>query len=210
MNIEKLKQAEERFFMHYPAGFADPILLEIVKKHKGAKMNKLAQESFTAEQFENPIKIVDSIYKIVSQSSMVSIFEKPKFRDMVKFINDLEKEHLSHGMYEFFYGDQAFGFNMIVGLLKEYKLAKWPIITACPVYFNPSVEVFIKPTTVKNVIKYFELEGLQYSPSPTFEFYKAYREQMNEMKSKVDASLRNDNAAFGGFLMMSMEDSGLI
>ncbi len=210
MNIEKLKQAEERFFLHYPAGFEDPILLEIVKKHKGAKMNKLAQDSFAPEQFENPIKIVDSIYKIVSQSSMVSIFEKPKFRDLIKFISDLEKEHLSHGMYEFFYGDQAFGFNMIAGLLKEYKLAKWPIITACPVYFNPSVEVFVKPTTAKNVINYFELEGLQYHPTPTYEFYNAYREQINKMKSLVDVSLQKDNAAFSGFLMMSMEENLMI
>jgi len=92
-------------------------------------------------------------------------------------------------------------------LLSEYRLAKWPLITVCPIYYRPSVEVFIKPTTVKGVIGYFELEGLKYSPNPTYGFYKAYREQINLMKKELDISLQFDNAAFCGFLMMSLENS---
>ena len=74
-----------------------------------------------------------------------------------------------------------------------------------PVYYNPSIEVFVKPTTAKNVIKYFELEIPKYSPNPTYEFYKAYREEINQMKKRLDVSLQPDNAAFCGFLMMSIE-----
>ncbi|HPW40124.1 MAG TPA: hypothetical protein PLW98_01255 [Bacillota bacterium] len=92
-------------------------------------------------------------------------------------------------------------------MLNEYKLAKWTLLTACPVYYRPGVEVFIKPTTVKGVIEYFELEGLKYSPKPTFEFYKAYRKRINQIKKEVDASLQVDNGAFCGFLMMSLESS---
>ncbi|OGO78154.1 MAG: hypothetical protein A2Y23_12265 [Clostridiales bacterium GWB2_37_7] len=207
MNREKLKEAEERFFKRYPGGFSNPLMLEIAKKHKVEKMNKLAQESFAVEQFESPSKIADSIGKIVSHSSLVSIFEKPKFRDLIKAINDNEKERLSYGLKEFLHGDQEFGFKLMSDLLIEYKLAKWPLITVCPIYYRPDVEVFIKPTTAKGVITYFELEGLKYSPKPTFEFYRAYREQINQMKEELDASLQYDNAAFCGFLMMSMEDS---
>jgi hypothetical protein len=205
MNSIKLKEAEARFLMRYPGGFSNPLIQEIAKKHKIEKMNKLAKESFAIEQFESPDKIVDSMCKIVSQSSMVSIFEKPKFRDMVKAMNDMEKDHLSHGLKEFLHGKQEFGFKLMVDLLKEYKLAKWPLITVCPNYYKRGIEVFIKPTTVKGVIEYFELEGLKYSPNPTYEFYNSYREQINQMKKEVNASIQIDNAAFCSFLMMSLE-----
>lgn len=205
MNRTKLKEAEERFFMRYPGGFSDPMMLEIAKKHKVEKMNKLAQDSFAIERFESPNKIADSMSKIVSQSSMVSIFEKPKFRDLVKAISDNEKERLSYGLKEFLHGDQEAGFKLMSGLLKEYKLAKWPLLTVCPIYYRPGEEVFIKPTTAKGVIEYFELEGLKYSPNPTFEFYRDYREQINQIKNEVNAALQVDNAAFCGFLLMSIE-----
>jgi len=204
MNIAKLKEAEEKFFMRYPGGFSNPQMLKIAKKHKVEKMKKLAQDSFTIRQFESASKIIDSICKIVSQSSLVSIFEKLKFRDIVKVMSDSEKEHLSHGLQEFLHGDQSFGFGLITGLLQEYKLAKWPLLTVCPIYYQSSVEVFIKPTTAKGVIEYFELTGLKYNSNPTFEFYQAYREQIMEMKQEVDVSLQVDNAAFCGFLMMSI------
>lgn len=204
LNIKKLKEAEERFLMQYPGGFNNPKVLEIAKKHKVEKMNKLAQESFSIEQFENPSRVIDSMNKVVSQSSLVSIFEKPKFRDLVKAMNENEKERLSLGLKEFLHGDQKFGFEMMTALLNEYKVAKWPLLTVCPVYFRPEVEVLIKPTTVKWIIETFELEGIKYSPKPTFEFYKAYREQINEMKKEVHVSMQSDNAAFCGFIMMSM------
>lgn len=210
MNRTKLKEAEERFFLRYPGGFSDPLMQEIAKKHKVEKMNKLAQDSFAVEQFECPSKIVDSMCKVVSQSSMVSLFEKPKFRDLVKAMSDDEKERLSTGLKEFLHGNQELGFELMSGLLAEYKLAKWPLLTVCSIYYRPNEEVFIKPTTAKGVIEYFELEGLKYSPKPTFDFYKAYREQINQIKKEVDASLQFDNAAFCGFLMMAMEDTAEI
>lgn len=207
MNRIKLREAEERFYKKYPGGFSNPLMLEIAKKHKVEKMNKLTQDSFAVENFEDPGKIVESMSKIISQSSLVSIFEKPKFRDLAKAISENEKERLSLGLKEFLYGDQEAGFRMMCGLLNEYKLAKWPLLTVCPVYYKPGVEVFIKPTTAKAVIEYFELEGLKYSPKPSFEFYRSYREQINEMKKQVAEDMQFDNAAFCGFLMMSLEEN---
>ena len=207
MNRTKLKEAEENFFIRYPGGFSNPLMLEIAKKHKVEKMHKLAQESFSIEQFENPGKIADAMCKIVSQSSMVSLFEKPKFRDLVKTMSDIEKERLSLGLKEFLHGDQKSGFELMQGLLSEYKLAKWPLLTVCPVYYRPDVEVFIKPTTVKWIIEHFELVGVKYNPTPSFEFYYAYRDQINQLKKEVDTSLQVDNAAFCGFLMFSMKNS---
>ena len=205
MNIAKLKAAEGRFIERYPGGFSNPQMLEIAKKHKVEKMKKMAQDSFAVSQFESAGRIVDSMIKIVSQSTLVSVFEKPKFRDLVRVMSDNEKEHLSRGLKEFLHGDQSLGFGLMAGLLEEYKIAKWPLLTVYPIFYRPSEEVFVKPTTAKGIIEHFELTGLKYNARPTFEFYRAYREQIMLMKQEVDDSLRVDNAAFCGFLMMSLE-----
>ena len=91
---------------------------------------------------------------------------------------------------------------MILDLLKSGKLAKWSLMTVCQTYFHPQRDVFIKPTTVKGVIEYFELENLHYKPTPSWAFYEAYRTAFHEMKFKVDKSLSPTNPAFSGFLWM--------
>jgi len=204
MNKIKLKDAEARFLAEYPEGFSDPRMLEIAKKHKVEQMNKLAQESFAIQEFKNPSKIVESMAKVVSRSSLVSVFEKPKFRDLTKALNSDEKERLSQGLKEFLHGNQGFGFDLMCDLLNEYKLAKWTLLTVCPIYYRPDTEVYVKPNTTKWIITHFELDGVKYNPKPTYEFYRAYRDQINRMKAETAASLQVSNAAFTGFLMMSM------
>jgi hypothetical protein len=93
---------------------------------------------------------------------------------------------------------------MILDLLKSEKLAKWSLMTVCQTYFHPQRDVFIKPTTVIGVIEYFELDNLQYKPTPSWAFYEAYRSAFLEMKSKVDPSLSPTNPAFSGFLWMTI------
>lgn len=75
-----------------------------------------------------------------------------------------------------------------------------------PMSRSGQVEVFVKPTTAKCVIEFFELTSLQYKPTPTWAFYEEYRDIITEMKSKVDSCLAPSNAAFSGFLMMSLEN----
>jgi len=210
MNIQKLHDAEAQFFARYPGGFEDPQLVEIVKKHKIEKMHKLATESFAPEKFEDIDQIVLAMSKVVTQSSMVSIFEKPKFRDMSKAIDRADREYLALGLKALLYGDdatQARGFIEMASVLADYKIAKWPLLTVYGVYMKPEDEVFIKPTTVKAVIDFFELEGLKYNSTPTFEFYKAYRQQFLAMKAQTKLLTHLENGAFSGFLMMSMGDT---
>jgi len=206
MNINKLKDAESKFMMDYPEGFMDPEMIKIGKKHKIEKMTKDAQEFFAIEAFDDTPLVVEHFYKIVSRSSMVSMFEKPKFRDAVQVMSLAEKEMLAQGLKEVLHGDEEKGFNLMLDVLLIYKLAKWPLMTVCQAYFRPLEEIFIKPTTAKGVIKYFELEGLQYKPRPSYAFYKAYRDVINKMKEEVNSSLAPSNAAFSGFLMMMMEN----
>ncbi|HWR40727.1 MAG TPA: hypothetical protein VN611_14630 [Patescibacteria group bacterium] len=204
MNEAKLREAEDNFILRFPGGFSHPQMLELAKKHKVEKMKKMAQESFDVAQFKSAGNIIDSMGKIVSQSTLISVFEKPRFKELVKALSDGEKEHLSYGLKGFLHGDQALGFRLMTGVLQEYKLGKWPLLTVYSIYYRPDTEVFVKPTTAKGIIEYFELTGLAYHPTPTFEFYKSFREQILRMKKAVHPSLQVDNAAFCGFLMMTM------
>ncbi len=209
MNQAKLREAEEIFLRRFPGGFSHPQMLALTKKHKVAKMKQLAQASFGVAQFANAGHIIEAMGKVVSQSTLISLFEKPRFRDLLKVLSDSEKQHLAYGLQEFLHGDQEFGLGLMTGLLQEYKLAKWPLVTVYPIYYRPETEVFVKPTTAKKIIEYFELTGLQYQPTPTFAFYQAFREQILQLKQAVHISLQADNAAFCGFLMMTLEKQPL-
>jgi len=207
MNLIKLRDAEAKFMALYPGGFSDPVMLEVAKKHKPEKMNKLTQESLVPKNFKDPDQIIASMVKIVSQSSMVSVFEKPRFRDLAKSLYSDEKERLVLGLKELLHGNQGFGFELMCDLLGEYKLAKWTLLTICLFYYRPETEVFVKPTTTKWIIQHYELEGLQYSPRPTYEFYRGYRDQINHMKAQLGPSLQVNNAAFTAFLYFTYADA---
>jgi len=204
MNLKKLKKAEKTFLRRYPGGFNNPEMIEIKKKHKIEKMMTLTQESFARENFLATETILENMVKIINRSSMVSMFEKPKFRDFVNSLFSHDKELLVSGLEQQLYGDEKKGFEIILDILKSGKLAKWSLITICPNYFNPSMDVFVKPTTTKGVIEYFELKSLQYKPLPSWAFYEEYRSIINEMKTHVEPSLSQFNTSFSGFLMMSL------
>lgn len=205
MRKDLLLKAEEDFLMVYPEGFESPGMEKIKKKHKIDKMHILVTEVFDKDKFDNIEEIIQYIYKIVSKSSLVSVFEKAKFKDFINNLENNNKEDLANGVKELLHGDQEKGFNEIIDVLDKGKLAKWPIVSIIPFYFNPLNEVFLKPTTVKNVIKIFELEGLKYKPMPSYKFYIKYKKQINEMSKIVNEKLVPDNAAFSGFLMIAME-----
>ena len=205
MNISRLKQAEKIFLQRYPGGFNNPeIIATRVKKHKPDQMIALAWESFSKANFKLPDLIVKNMIKVISRSSIISVFEKPKFRDFANGLSHQEREFLSTGLEQVLHGNEQTGFEMMLDLLKNEKMAKWSLMTVCQTYFHPQRDIFIKPTTVKGVIQYFELENLHYHPTPSWSFYDAYRSYFHEMKSKVDPALSPTNPAFSGFLWMTI------
>lgn len=205
MNIDKLKQAEQAFFAIYPQGFESPEMLEISKKHKMDKMVTFAHESFSPEALENTNDSAENMIKLVTRSSMVSVFEKPKFRDAVRSMTPDEKSDLVESLSDLLHGDEAKGFHQMLDILTKHSLAKWTLISVFRCYYYPDKDLLLKPTTVKNVIKQFELKGLVYKPRPSYEFFVNYRDAINAMKDEVSPSLSPSNAAFSGFLMMSTE-----
>lgn len=205
MNLEKLKQAEEAFLQRYPGGFENPEIVAIRrKKHNVDKMIAFAGECLAKRNFKLPDQIVESIVKVVSRASVISVFEKTRFREFAGTLFPEEKKLLSHGLEELLHGNEQLGFETILDLLKSRKLSKWSLMTICQTYYHPQRDVLVKPTTVKGIIQHFELEDVLYKPMPSWNFYRRYRAAIHEMKSNVDSSLSPTNAAFSWFLLLSL------
>jgi hypothetical protein len=204
MNVERLLQAEKAFFDRYPGGFSNPEMIAIRKHHKLDQMITLAQESFARQNFFHPDLVIDNMARIITRSSLISRFEKPKFRDFSHSLSPLERQDIARGLEELLHGNEQTGFEIMLSILRTWKLAKWSLMTVCQAYYRPETEVFIKPTTTKGIIARLELTDLQYNPTPSWSFYERYRAAINEMKNKVDPSLASYNIAFTGFMMRSL------
>lgn len=205
LDTQKLKRLETDFLMRYPGGFTDPEMLAITKKHNFNKMVEFTQAAFNKVACSNIHVTADNMVKVVSRSSMISMFEKPKFRDFVRNLNEYDKAFLVEALSNMLHGKQQFGFEAMVDILRTEKLAKWSLVSIIPAYYSPKKQVFVKPTTAKNILKHFELDDPAYKPAPTWDFYKKYRRLVIDGKSKVNKSLSPSNAAFTGFLMMTVD-----
>jgi hypothetical protein len=204
MDLVKLSQAEGQFLARYPEGFDDPAMAAIKKKHDIDKLAAFAQANLTRSHFNQPGNLAQTLLKIVSRSSMVSRFEKPAFRDFIGSLNSHEQQALADAFEKRLYGrNKRQGFEELLGMLTPYKLAKWSVISVVPFYLAPTQEVFVKPTTAKGILSYLEVEGLQYRPTPSWEFYRGYQKLLVDIKKRVAPSLSPNNAALSGFLMMS-------
>jgi hypothetical protein len=204
MNVRKLREAEALFLHRYSGGFADEELRRSVgKRHNVDALIDAAATLLAPPRFARNAQVLDDIVRIVSRSSMVSMFEKPRFRDYVNGLGRDDRALLARGFQALLHGDQQRGLEDIVDLLAEARLAKWSLVTACLFYYRPRTEVFVKPTTTKNVIRQFELDGLTYQARPSWPFYAGYRDAIDAMKARVSPALAPNNAAFTGFLMMS-------
>jgi hypothetical protein len=208
MNVGKLREAEALFLLTYPGGFESEALRQVVKRHNVGRLIEFAQNALAPERFGRSAQVLDDIVRIVSRSSMVSLFEKPRFRDYVNGLGRDERARMAASFERLLHGDQERGFTDLVELLGEAGLAKWSLLTVCLFYYRPDREVFVKPTTTKNVIRQYELEGLVYKPRPTWSFYAGYRDAIAQMKAAVSPALAPNNAAFTGFLMMTTAVGG--
>ena len=205
MNLLKLKQAQEAFYSIYPQGFDSHEMIKMGRRHNMNKIVPFAQSAFTKENIKDVEETAENMIRLISRSSMVSLFEKPKFRDAVRGMDMMEKTQLVHSLDMLLHGDEEKGFNLMLDVLTRHQIAKWTLISAFRCYLYPDTDFLFKPTTVKNIIKTFELEGLTYKPRPSYEFFVKYRDVINEMKTHVDENLKPSAAAFCGFLMMAME-----
>ncbi len=204
MDLDRLAQAQEAFLERFPGGFEHPDMLAMGKKHRMPKMTQLARERFAKANFRDPNAIVAGFAELVGKATVVSVFEKPRFRDFAAGMLPADKKRLAGGLREWLHGDRKTGFEGVLEVLVAGHLAKWSLQTAVPMYYHPTTEVFLKPTTVKGVIATFGLDVPPYRATPTWDFYEAYRAAILELQARVDPSLRPGTAAFCAFLWMSL------
>ena len=188
----------------YPGGFQDPALAGIGKNHKMSQMVEKTQQSFKKAAFRDSDKVLEDMIGLTGRSSMVSLFEKPKYRDTLRAFSPSEKEQWVDAFRKRLHGNRAKGFEEMTRLLIGYKLAKWSLISILPLYFRPEEEVFVKPTTAKKVLAFLEIDDIVYRPQPSWEFYERFQHHIETMKDNVDSELSPNNAAFTGFLMMTI------
>ena len=119
MNINKLKIAEAHFLQSYPDGFADAGLEKVGKRHRVDKMTVFAKEVLAKKEFDKPNTLLENMVKLVSRSSMVSLFEKPKFRDMVNDLNSDDRVRLVASCKKLYHGNQKKGLTEVVEFLAE-------------------------------------------------------------------------------------------
>jgi hypothetical protein len=204
-NLDRLKELESEFLHQYPTGFEDAKFFPTMKKFNPQKLELFAKENLNKECFSNPNLVIDSYFKVIQKSVLVSLFDKLKLKDMISSLNSYEKDMLSIEIYELLYGNKKEGFEGLVEFLAQYNLAKWTIISVVPYYLNRHDEYFIKPTTTKNIIKYLKIDEITYKPKPSYEFYKNYKEILDETKLLLNKNLSFDNAAYTGFFKVAIE-----
>ena len=205
MNKAKLAQLESYFLAQYPQGFEDPELVKIAKKHNIPKATERVREAFRKIRFKDSEIIIDAMISNVSKSSMISLFEKPKYRDALKAMSTNESVCITEALRKQLHGNKQKGFNEMLDCLSEYKLAKWSLISILPFYFKPQEYIFVKPTTAKKILAFLEIQDIVYKPRPSWEFYQGFASHIDSIKNEVADSLSPNNAALTGFLMMSID-----
>jgi hypothetical protein len=205
MRIDKLFKLQGDFFARYPDGFEDEAIVKLRKKHNADKLASQAEEAFSESKFGMPESIIQSMILTVSRSSMVFMFDKLRFRDGVGALSPAQREWLVDALFQRLHGDKEKGFNQILEQLITLKLGSWSMISAIPYYFDMQENWFVKPSVTKSILKYFEVEKeLVYKPRPSFEFYKDYSAFLANLRDEADPRLSPNNAAFTGFLMMTI------
>lgn len=211
MNLAKLSILEQQFLDQHPDGFDGPEFADLEKKHKMRQHVAFAQQHFAPEALNDTEQVLKAYATLVGRSTMLSVFEKTAFRNWYQTLSSPYQDILTAGLALWLGNghdgqpnpEEECGFSQVVDVLREFKLAKWPIVTVVPAYVRPTLDVCIKPTTAKNVIREMELD-LVYSAQPTYGLYAGYRAAINQMKAMVHPSLAETNAHFGGFMMMTL------
>ncbi|RXK14497.1 hypothetical protein CP965_03340 [Halarcobacter mediterraneus] len=206
MNTEALKDLEAEFLEEYPEVFEDERLVKQIKKFNPSKLEELSKEFFKKDNFSQPEIICDNFVKIVYKSVVISFYDKMKLRDAFKELGMYEKDMFSIALYDLLYGNKKEGYEGIVEILKEYNLAKWTLISLVPYYLNRDKDYFVKPTTAKSIISYLQLKNLEYKPTPSYEFYQGFKKALDEIKTKIDKSLKaKDNIYLTAFLRTAIK-----
>lgn len=114
-------------------------------------------------------------------------------------MDENKKAFLVNALNQMLHGKQQLGFEAMVDILQSEKLAKWSLVTIIPAYYYPTKEVFVKPTTAKNILRHFKINEMIYKPTPSWKFYQQYRKLFKDAKGMVDNIYRLQTLYLQGF-----------
>lgn len=185
MNREKLREAEASFLQIYPRGFADPAIQPLRRKHNVDRLVAFTQENLTRASCNRPEFVAEMLLRIISRSSMVSRFEKPRFREFIGSLGSEDKRALAYAVEQRLFGRKQKGFEAVLDMLLHHGIARWAVISAVPFYFAPRREVFVKPTTAKGILAFLEVDSPRYHATPSWAFYRGFRDLLTEVRKLV-------------------------
>lgn len=201
--MDNLQTIDDLFLTFFPGGFNDENFIELSKKHKANDRIFKIIDDFDIENLleEYPptvLKNIQIITKMVTSCSMISVFEKVAFKNYIadKRIHETFLKAL-YNMLKNLNEDTFIEFAYVLGMKKHEEncnIAKWPIITFFLLFFNPSEEVFIKPTTIKKVARLLDYD-IKYEATLNYQTYSLVKQMINDYKmvSKICKDQNNIN-----------------
>lgn len=188
-----IKFIEQSFLRQFPNGLQDDEFKMLGKKHQSSdRIIKMFKESITIKNLTTRNESIQeetmkSIIKAISQSTLISTFEKVAFKNYIKDtkIHKPFMEALANMLHDC-NEDTMNAFVHVCSLKKNEtnaNIAKWPIVTFFLAYFDPQNEIFIKPTTIKQVAYIMNVD-IEYQALPNFNTYKKARNMILDFKQQ--------------------------
>lgn len=188
-----IKFIEQSFLRQFPNGLQDDEFKMLGKKHQSSdRIIKMFKESITIKNLTTRNESIQeetmkSIIKAISQSTLISTFEKVAFKNYIKDtkIHKPFMEALANMLHDC-NEDTMNAFVHVCSLKKNEtnaNIAKWPIVTFFLAYFDPQNEIFIKPTTIKQVAYIMNVD-IEYQALPNFNTYKKARKMILDFKQQ--------------------------
>ena len=192
---------DDLFLLRFPNGLDDEEFLELGKKHKSSSKilemvkNEIDLESFQLEDNYHVSKNIGLIIKMVTKSTMVSVFEKVAFKNYLA--DPLVHVSFLQSLYAMLKNLNEDTMAEFVGVLNyrrldsSKKVATWPIVTFFLIYFDEYNEVYIKPTTIRRLAKLLEFD-IKYESTPNYMTYQRVKEMVMAFK-KQSILVKNEN-----------------
>jgi len=205
---------DDLFLLHYSDGIKDEEFSNKGNRHiKNYQASEKAQTLDLEELLEeNSYSInycCDFITKLVTMSTIISVFEKVAFKN---YLSDYKVRPLFlKSLYEVITNNNEETFNNFVYTLslkkkeKNSNPCKWPLITYLLVVFHPYDEVFIKPTTIKRILTIFDSD-ISYTSTPNYETYHGIRSLLLDYKKHSSIAKKVDNFTLSGILFVASQN----
>lgn len=184
---------DRKFLDMFPNGTSDVQWLDLGKKHNPTKVISIINNELSKDNLDKLIEmnkhdeIMDIALTAVKKVSVVSVFEKVAFTNYAKKGGN---PLFSNCLFDFLYNYNQDSFMDFVEILQIYKSekinpAKWPVVTFFKAYQNPDEFVFVKPTTVKKIAEFLEVD-IKYSPTPNYNTYMLISDMIKDYRTQSD------------------------